>query len=354
MANDNNNNNNDPKNEFQGAFQAPQLVQPVLPLAPAPVPLESLKKYSERLVAEDAPNYERTILIIGISSFLGPYLARAFQSRGYNVLGSYNRTPISLPGVETFSMNSLANGEVLDTLYKYRPYTTIYCAGLTDIAACEKNPELANNLNDSALTFFNQSQAIHRPLVYFSCDEIFDGKSGPYHEKSLPGPLHKLAQSKLSAEIFMRKQYTAGYLNIRLPRSFGVSHKLSFEKKLIIALKAKTKIFVPGNLIRSFSYAPDTAKAVVSIFEKGAINTTYNLGAKNSVSLYDFSVLIANKMGLDSSLIHPFELKDKHRAHDCTMDTTKLTTETGHQPLTVEQGVELWVHDMKFGRISVL
>ncbi|PJB53787.1 MAG: hypothetical protein CO099_05215, partial [Bdellovibrio sp. CG_4_9_14_3_um_filter_39_7] len=83
-------------------------------------PEEEKKKKSKR----------KTILIFGVSSFVGSNLAE-YLKKDYRVVGTYNKNPVQIPGVLTLPCDVLSKDEVQLILFATKPDITIYAVGLS-------------------------------------------------------------------------------------------------------------------------------------------------------------------------------------------------------------------------------
>src|SRR5579864_5065736 len=139
------------------------------------------------------------ILITGATGMLGSAVLQEFSGH-YECIGSSRVRPA---GNRLWLKADLtaSDGWVRD-LDALAPEVIIHTAALTDVDACERNPELAKLINtDStrALATYCGSHGIH--LVYISTDAVFDGlKSGRYTEVDDVHPLNVYARSKLAGE----------------------------------------------------------------------------------------------------------------------------------------------------------
>jgi dTDP-4-dehydrorhamnose reductase len=79
------------------------------------------------------------------------------------------------------------------------PQLLVHCAALAHTPSCEKDPELARKLNVD-VTAVLAELAAEIPLVFFSTDLVFDGRTGNYDESSPVNPLNVYAKTKLEAE----------------------------------------------------------------------------------------------------------------------------------------------------------
>ena len=109
---------------------------------------------------------------------------------GRKLTGLLRSEPVELLLTDVDSVDITVSGDVMEYAGMNRPHFIINCAGLTDLARCQREPELAFKVN--ALGARNLSVAARMGkarLVQFSTDDVFDGDSRePYTEFDTPGP----------------------------------------------------------------------------------------------------------------------------------------------------------------------
>src|SRR5438045_2444674 len=79
------------------------------------------------------------------------------------------------------------------------PQLVIHCAALSRSQACQENPALARKLNLEVSACLAELAA-DVPLILFSSDLVFDGRTGNYDERAQPNPLSVYAETKIAAE----------------------------------------------------------------------------------------------------------------------------------------------------------
>jgi len=119
-----------------------------------------------------------------------------------------------LPKVTSWQVSSLDLPElditkpdyVRETLSDMRPDVVINCAAYTDVDGCEKNPDLAFQVNaEGPRLLANAVADLGGLLVHVSTDFVFDGtKQTPYTEEDQPNPLSVYGESKLAGETAVR------------------------------------------------------------------------------------------------------------------------------------------------------
>ncbi len=161
-----------------------------------------------------------TVLIIGISSFIGSNLAEHFKD-DYKVIGTYHDTPVSMDGVVCVPCDVLVKEEVQSVLYAFRPDVTIYCAGISSVVECAKRESFADALNTSGL--FNVSEYCQRyksQICYISSGYVFGGEDKNYLEMDIPDAITTYGRTQAAAEFYIQKT-SLNYIIFRCCRLYG-------------------------------------------------------------------------------------------------------------------------------------
>ena len=148
---------------------------------------------------------QKTILIFGISSFLGSSFAEILKE-DYRVVGTYYNTPVDIPGVLTIKCDVHQKEMVQKVTFLFKPDITIYAIGLTDLGACQEFPKVADALNTAGV--FNVSQASERynsKFIYFSSSYIFSGEDTLFRENDTPMPTSIYGNTVASSEFYIQK-----------------------------------------------------------------------------------------------------------------------------------------------------
>ena len=91
------------------------------------------------------PDKRKTVLIMGINSFIGSNLAEFFR-KDYRVVGTYHKSRTPLPGILTLPCDVLNKDEVQLVLYAFKPDFVLYCVGLTSLKDCSDMPNACDAL----------------------------------------------------------------------------------------------------------------------------------------------------------------------------------------------------------------
>jgi len=256
------------------------------------------------------------------------------------VVGLTHRHPLADPGFQTLEADLLVPGAVARVLDAVQPDWVIHCAALANIEACEQQPELARQLNTELPAELARETA-RRALrfVHISTDAVFDGAKAPYKETDAPNPLSVYAKTKRLAELAVKAAHPQ-WLILR-PNLFGWSpngaHSLAeFFYNALSAGKAEN-----GFTDRLFSplHVGILSEIILELLAKD-VHGIYNAGSSDSLSKYDFGVLIARQFGFDEQLVHPVRSESKTpRSPDLRLDVSRLSQALGRRLPTVAEGV---------------
>ena len=162
----------------------------------------------------------KTILILGINSFLGSNLAEFFR-KDYRVVGTYHKKHQPLPGILALPCDVLNKDEVQLVLYAFKPDIVLYCIGLTSLRDCADMPNSSDALNSAGL--FNVAEMAPRygaRIVYFSSQYIFSGANKNYNEMDNVDVITQYGKSQASAEFYLQKS-SLNYLIVRCSKLYG-------------------------------------------------------------------------------------------------------------------------------------
>lgn len=162
----------------------------------------------------------KTILIIGVNSFVGSNLAEFFR-KDYRVVGTYHKKNHPLPGILTLPCDVLNKEEVQLVLYAFKPDIVLYCAGTSSLKECSEKPNICDAINSTGL--FNVAELAPRygsRIVYFSSHFVFAGAAKNYNEMDNPDVITQYGKGQASSEFYLQKS-SLNYLIFRCCKLYG-------------------------------------------------------------------------------------------------------------------------------------
>lgn len=198
-----------------------------------------------------------------------------------------------------------------------------HLASLSDPDFCEKPENKDQVIRVNLRGTYNVCLAAQEKkvgVVLLSTDHIFDGKRGPYRETEIRAkrPVNFYGMSKMSAEAL-----TDAFSNLKIVRT---SYLFSETRIREVFLDAKVLEF-PTFYQRSFMWDRDFADQLYRYLERFLeMPKVLHLSGSDTVSWYEFALVVASVFGLDKSRIHPRkrEIKDEHlapRPHKAGLNT---------------------------------
>ncbi len=244
----------------------------------------------EKLLEELRENTKKTIVIFGISSFIGSNLAEFFK-KDYKVIGTYHKNSVRINGVLTIPCDVLAKEEVQLILFAFKPDFVIYCAGVSSIVDCHENEERADALNSSGL--FNVAEYCQRyksQIVYISSGFIFSGEKKNYFEMDIPDGITTYGKTQAAAEFYLQKT-SLNYLIFRCCRLYGRAINPTrptwfenLQRALANNKAAQMDAFIHTGFLDIFYLG----MLIKMSFDSGVTNRLFQVSSSDIGSLYDF------------------------------------------------------------------
>lgn len=192
----------------------------------------------------------------------------------------------------------------MDAVKKFTPTVIIHLAALTDVDRCEREPELADQIN--AMGTYHMALAakeVGAKLVYISTAGVFDGtKKDPYTERDIPNPQNAYGRSKYRGEVFVQ-EVLEDYLIARVCWMFGggpVRDK-KFIAKVIAQLDHK-EIHAVDDQFGSPTFGKDLVAAIKTLIlkdERGIVH----LANKGVCSRFEYAKEIVKVAGGHADVI---------------------------------------------------
>ena len=183
------------------------------------------------------------------------------------------------------------------------PDIVINLAALTNVDFCEKNSDLAREININGVG--NICDTFTGKIVQLSTDYVFDGNNGPYIEEDEVSPLSVYGKTKLEAEKIVMS-HNSDNLIIRgnvLYDNF-LNSQSSFLNWLVQSLKEKNPINVVDDQINNPTWVQSMAKVIGLCIDKN-IHGLYHWGDAEFLSRYKFAQMIAKHYNFETKLINP-------------------------------------------------
>ena len=241
------------------------------------------------------------ILITGAFGQLGHALQSVLSKKSnYELVCTGRKIKSSQEGIPLDIRNQVALKEIINTT---APDILINLAAMTNVDACELNPELAGEINVAGLQHICDS--FSGKIIHLSTDYVFDGTSGPYKEDDSLNPISIYGKTKLASEnILLEKDIKNLVIRGNVLYDLFPNTSASFLNWVVSSLKSNKEIKVVEDQFNN----PTWTRSMSDIIELSIENDLEGIihwGDSVHISRYEFAKLIAKKFSLNGSLIKP-------------------------------------------------
>lgn len=317
------------------------------------------------------------VIVTGGAGFIGSNLVRLLLERGHEVLNidalTYAGNIHSLDGSADSPAYRFLHADVRDaslmrrTLREYAPDWVMHLAAESHVDRSIDDP--GNFMTTNVMGTFSMLQAAleyYRSLEgekkerfrfhHISTDEVYGslGKEGLFTESTPYRPHSPYSASKASSDHLVRAWHDTYGLPVLITNCSNNYGPYQFPEKLIplfinnIRNRKPLPVYGKGENVRDWLYVEDHARAIDTIFHRGKVAETYNIGGFNEWKNIDIvrvlirtaDRLLGNPEGYSDDLI---TYVSDRKGHDLryAIDSRKLQRELGWEPsLQFEEGIE--------------
>lgn len=284
-----------------------------------------------------------TILITGGSGLLAVNWFY-YKSNDFKVYLGLNERQIHPYGSEVIFLDFSSANSFVKQLEVINPSVVVHTAGITNVEICERKPELAFNVNvELSCIVARATEHLNIPLVHISTDHLFKGNDSMLAENQPYCAVNEYGRTKALAEMHVCDINPEALIIRTNFYGWGTSYRRSFSDQIIDTLRKKQSI----SLFNDVYYTPILIKYLVKtvheLLDKKA-HGIFHVVSDDRVSKYEFGVLIAEKFGLDKSLINKSTLRSNTnlvgRPTDMSLSNEKVRNLLGRGGLgTVKQHI---------------
>jgi dTDP-4-dehydrorhamnose reductase len=272
---------------------------------------------------------------------LGANALVAYGAR-HDVVAVSGQATGSVVGVPLEPVDLAEPGAADAVIGRHRPDLVLHCAALTDVDACEADPDAARRANRDAAARVAEACRRHgAALVHVSTDSVYGGP-GPHREDEPVGPVNVYARSKADGELAVLEVLPSAIVVRTTMHGWRPAPRVSFSESILRSLLRGER----PTLFRDVSFSPLVAGEIAELAQRlwrAGVEGVVNVGSADGVDKAEFGRVVARGFGLDPAAIEEIDLAERRlraaRPLDCTMDVALLTAAVGPPP-TVADGVE--------------
>ena len=247
----------------------------------------------------------KVVYITGCLGFIGSHVTRLCLNQGWYVRGidkcTYAANLNLLTEFHEYDNFEFENEDINDIKFLYECDYVINTAAETHVgnsiansdAFIKSNIDGVHNLLNLIKNYRHESPKLPT-LLHFSTDEVYgDIDNGAHTETDLLKPSNPYSATKAAADMLVLawgRTYNLPYVIVRPTNNYGEGQ---YVEKLIpktckyLKLDKKVPLHNNGTPIRNWLHAHDTARAIITIINKGVQNEIYNIAGGFEQSNYD-------------------------------------------------------------------
>lgn len=241
------------------------------------------------------------LLIIGATGFVGSRWALVAGSQFEVICASRHATGDGSVAIDITNRES-----VRAAFDEARPDFVTHLAAMSDIDRCERERDLAEQMNYfGTVNVAKECARIGARLLYTSTDAVFDGTKHTYYEHDLPTPLNWYGQTKARAEKAIGELLDSAAIvrpSLVLGRS-ALPGGNSYLDKVARSLEAGTPILTPTFEYRNPIDIGTLCKFFGELTPRRNATGIFHIGASDKMSRYEMTRTIARKLGRDTTLV---------------------------------------------------
>ena len=284
----------------------------------------------------------KKILVTGAFGQLGTSLCEVLSNKSILATGRIITTTEKYRSVELDITNQK---NVEELIHNYKPDIIIHLAAMTDVDGCEKDPEIAFDVNVRATE--NLLKNFRGKFIYISTDYVFDGEEGPYSEDDKVNPVSVYGKTKLYGEnLIQESDIDWVILRSNIIFSYNDRTKASFVNWVVDSLKRKQIITVVNDQWNNPTWTNDLANVISMIIKKN-ISGLYHYGGGDFLNRLEFAKMIASAFSLDRELIQPITTPELNwlaqRPLKSGLYTNKIELDLGIEPFPIQKALDKMV-----------
>jgi dTDP-4-dehydrorhamnose reductase len=242
-----------------------------------------------------------SVLIFGADTFIGKSIYD-FLRRETNVI-NINHELIFGDDKNLVIMPICDKKSVKSIILSIKPEFVVNCLSKDDTDYCERNKELAWNLNYGINeTILRTCLITDSHFVTFSSELVFHGDKGPYNAADIPDPKTYRGKINLAVEN-LSKTINSKTAVIRYTNVYGIN---DFENSIFWLNNLINKIGileVRSNYYSNPVYIDDIAFLTFKLIERKRIGI-FNAGGPDYINEFNFAKKLADSMGIYDNIIH--------------------------------------------------
>ena len=232
-------------------------------------------------------------------------------------------------------------------LLEFGAQAVLHAGALTDVDACERDPEAAWRTNVGGTEQVARAcRALRARLVAVSTDYVFDGVAGPYAEEDVPNPRGAYARSKrCGEEAALLLAPDCAVARVAVVYSGRAGAKSTFATQVVEKLSRGEPVKAFSDQIVSPTLAENGAAMLLELLLEHDFRGVLHTSGATALDRVDFARRVARRFGLRGEIVPVRTAEVKllaPRPLRCGLRVERAVALLREQPLPVEAALDLF------------
>jgi dTDP-4-dehydrorhamnose reductase len=271
-------------------------------------------------------------------------------------VGVVGRWRGTLAGLTERHQANLTNLAALAALVRdTQPDCILHTAAISDPAACEASPLVAQQMNvelPAALAQLAAARGIR--LVHVSSEQVFDGEHAPYTPADPPAPLNLYGRQKAESEQrVLAAAPAAAVVRASLLLGNSPAGRRSMHEKLFETWHAGRRMRLYTDEIRQVCSADNLAAALLELAERPDLTGLFHWAGAEPASRWEIGRRLAAHFGVAEKWLEPVvramtpEISAR-RPRDLSLRLAPLDRELSTRPQALDEAIAGLVEPARF------
>ncbi len=249
---------------------------------------------------------------------------------GHDLLGTVHSQPVAKAPKPLLCLDLTDASKTRAVLDEFNPHCIIHTAAVSNLDACENEPERARVVNVKSTEMLAEWADQHAArLIFLSSEMVFDGRKSEYTEDTPPSPISVYGQTKVEAEAIVLQLNRGVVLRSALQFGLPVFGGASFLMWMLERLETKQPAPLFADQFRSPIWGRNLADMIIELVDHD-FTGVLNAGGANRIDRFTFGQQVCDAGEFDAGLLKPTSMFDNPRSaprpRDVSLDMRKNQT----------------------------
>lgn len=287
-------------------------------------------------------------VVLGATGYIGSYIFEQLKNNGFNVTGTSRR----IDNEEKMVIFDILNDNISSLLSEITDADrmAIVCIAESNIDRCYENYSNAYRINVTRTKeLIHELSAEGFQVIFFSSDQVFDGRMGNYTEESERHPINQYGMMKSEIEQYLLS-YESKVCILRIPKVVSTLRK---RQNVLSDWTDKIDVgnvcCIKGNRL-SFLSINDIYQVCLLVAEK-ELTGLYNIAGDRAYSRAELAHMFYDKLGVGQMDIRECDVDEFHfkekRPLNLSMSNSKFKLETGYIFESMDSVIDRYIQNLK-------